>query len=195
MTFVITSTCLDLKDMSCVEECPVRLHLRGRPQALHPAQGMHRLRRLRAGLPGRRDLPRSAAPGRERRGQGGQQGVLRVILRVVKAPLGAPGGSMRVGNTEADTPRIASLPPNPTSTDDAARDGPRLHGRRRVRDYDAAMDLLADDIEYQNMPLPPVHGKAAVRETTLEALLAMCTARSGSCTGSWPRIARHERAH
>ena len=42
------------------------------------------------------------------------------------------------------------------------------------RDYDAAMDLLADDIEYQNMPLPPVHGKAAVRET-LEALLALCT--------------------
>jgi limonene-1,2-epoxide hydrolase len=43
-----------------------------------------------------------------------------------------------------------------------------------VRDYDAAMELLADDIEYQNMPLPAVHGKAAVRET-LEALLAMCT--------------------
>jgi limonene-1,2-epoxide hydrolase len=42
------------------------------------------------------------------------------------------------------------------------------------RDYDAAMELLADDVEYQNMPLPPVHGKAAVRET-LEALLALCT--------------------
>ena len=34
-----------------------------------------------------------------------------------------------------------------------------------VRDYDAAMELLTDDVEYQNMPLPPVHGKAAVRET------------------------------
>ena len=42
------------------------------------------------------------------------------------------------------------------------------------RDYDAAMELLTDDVEYQNMPLPPVHGKAAVRET-LEALLALCT--------------------
>ncbi|MBK5306984.1 MAG: nuclear transport factor 2 family protein [Frankiaceae bacterium] len=42
-----------------------------------------------------------------------------------------------------------------------------------LRDYDAAMALLADDVEYQNMPLPPVHGHAAVRET-LEALLAMC---------------------
>ena len=42
------------------------------------------------------------------------------------------------------------------------------------RDYDAALPLLADDVEYQNMPLPPVHGRDAVRET-LEALMAMCT--------------------
>jgi len=49
-----------------------------------------------------------------------------------------------------------------------------------------AMDLLADDIEYQNMPLPPVHGKAAVRETSRRC--SPCApARSGSCTGSWPR--------
>jgi limonene-1,2-epoxide hydrolase len=44
-----------------------------------------------------------------------------------------------------------------------------------VRDYDVALDLLAEDVEYQNMPLPAVHGRAAVRET-LEALLSMCTA-------------------
>ena len=42
------------------------------------------------------------------------------------------------------------------------------------RDYDTAMPYLADDIEYQNMPLPAVHGTAAVKET-LEALLALCT--------------------
>jgi limonene-1,2-epoxide hydrolase len=42
------------------------------------------------------------------------------------------------------------------------------------RDYDAALGHLAEDVEYQNMPLPPVHGRAAVRET-LEALLALCT--------------------
>jgi limonene-1,2-epoxide hydrolase len=43
-----------------------------------------------------------------------------------------------------------------------------------VRDYDLAMTLLAEDVEYQNMPLPAVHGRAEVRET-LEALLALCT--------------------
>jgi limonene-1,2-epoxide hydrolase len=42
------------------------------------------------------------------------------------------------------------------------------------RDYATAMPYLADDVEYQNMPLPAVHGTAAVKET-LEALLALCT--------------------
>ncbi|MFP5220154.1 MAG: limonene-1,2-epoxide hydrolase family protein [Actinomycetes bacterium] len=42
------------------------------------------------------------------------------------------------------------------------------------RDYDTALPLLAEDVEYQNMPLPPVHGRQAVRDT-LEALLGMCT--------------------
>jgi limonene-1,2-epoxide hydrolase len=40
------------------------------------------------------------------------------------------------------------------------------------RDYDAAVEYLTDDIEYQNMPLPPVNGKQAVKET-LDMLLAM----------------------
>jgi limonene-1,2-epoxide hydrolase len=40
-----------------------------------------------------------------------------------------------------------------------------------ARDYDVALGLLTDDVEYQNMPLPPVHGVPAVKET-LEMLLA-----------------------
>src|SRR5258708_15083429 len=40
-----------------------------------------------------------------------------------------------------------------------------------VRDYETAVGLLADDVEYQNMPLPPVHGRQAVKDT-LEMLLA-----------------------
>ena len=39
------------------------------------------------------------------------------------------------------------------------------------RDYDTALALLTDDVEYQNMPLPPVHGPQAVKDT-LEMLLA-----------------------
>jgi limonene-1,2-epoxide hydrolase len=41
------------------------------------------------------------------------------------------------------------------------------------RKYDVSLPLLAEDVEYQNMPLPPVHGREGVRET-LEALLAIC---------------------
>ena len=43
-----------------------------------------------------------------------------------------------------------------------------------ARDYDTALALLTDDVEYQNMMLPPVRGRDAVRET-LEGLLALCS--------------------
>jgi limonene-1,2-epoxide hydrolase len=41
------------------------------------------------------------------------------------------------------------------------------------RDYDAALPMLTEDVEYQNMMLPPIHGRESVRET-LEMLLGMC---------------------
>ena len=40
------------------------------------------------------------------------------------------------------------------------------------RDYDTALPLLTEDVEYQNMPIMPVKGREAVKEQ-LEALLAM----------------------
>ena len=42
------------------------------------------------------------------------------------------------------------------------------------RDYETALPLLADDVEYHNMPMPVVHGPDAVKET-IEMLLGMCT--------------------
>ncbi len=43
-----------------------------------------------------------------------------------------------------------------------------------ARDYTTALPMLAEDVEYQNMPLPPVHGRQAVQDT-LEALMALTT--------------------
>jgi limonene-1,2-epoxide hydrolase len=43
-----------------------------------------------------------------------------------------------------------------------------------ARDYDTALALVSEDVEYQNMMLPAVHGKAAMVQT-LEALLALCS--------------------
>jgi limonene-1,2-epoxide hydrolase len=42
------------------------------------------------------------------------------------------------------------------------------------RDYDVALPMLTEDIEYQNMMLPPIHGREGVHET-LEMLLGLCT--------------------
>lgn len=42
------------------------------------------------------------------------------------------------------------------------------------RDYETALPLLTEDVEYQNMPIAPVKGRDAVKEQ-LEALLAMGT--------------------
>jgi limonene-1,2-epoxide hydrolase len=41
-------------------------------------------------------------------------------------------------------------------------------------DYDTALPLLAEDVEYQNMPIPAVHGREAVKEQ-LAFLLTSCT--------------------
>jgi len=40
------------------------------------------------------------------------------------------------------------------------------------RDYDTALPMLTEDVEYQNMPIAAVTGREAVKEQ-LEALLAM----------------------
>lgn len=42
------------------------------------------------------------------------------------------------------------------------------------RDYGTALPLLTEDVEYQNMMLPAVHGRDAVRDT-MEGLLGLCT--------------------
>lgn len=41
------------------------------------------------------------------------------------------------------------------------------------RDYPAAFELVTDDLEYQNMMLPPVQGKEAMRDTC-DMLLSLC---------------------
>jgi limonene-1,2-epoxide hydrolase len=41
------------------------------------------------------------------------------------------------------------------------------------RDYDTALALVTDDVEYHNIPIPPAYGPQGVKDT-LEALLSMC---------------------
>ena len=70
VAYVIAEPCIGQKDNSCVEVCPGRLHppdsrrarLRRRRAALHRPRRVHRLRRLRRGLPSGRLLRRGPAP-------------------------------------------------------------------------------------------------------------------------------------
>ncbi|MCU1690928.1 MAG: ferredoxin [Frankiales bacterium] len=110
MTFVITSTCLDLKDMACVEECPVdciyvggrKLYIQpdecincGACEPVCPVNAIYAARKVPedhlADVADNRAFFASVLPGRD-------------------APLGSPGGAAHVGEVDADTPRVAGLP-------------------------------------------------------------------------------------
>ena len=58
MTYVVTDACIKCKYMDCVEVCPVDCFYEGESHAGHQPQRMHRLRRVRARVPGRSDPSR-----------------------------------------------------------------------------------------------------------------------------------------
>ena len=67
MTYIIAEPCVDIMDQSCVSVCPVDcIHFEEGvgPDALHRPGRMHRLRRLRARVPGDGHLPRGFRPRR-----------------------------------------------------------------------------------------------------------------------------------
>ena len=113
MTYVITSSCVDIKDMSCIEECPVdciyegdrKLYIQpkecidcGACEPVCPVDAIYPDRTLPDDRMDDKDDNRAffyePLPGRDE-------------------PLASPGGSMKTGPIEADTARTAALPPNP----------------------------------------------------------------------------------
>jgi NAD-dependent dihydropyrimidine dehydrogenase PreA subunit len=113
LTFVITSTCLDLKDMACIEECPVDcIYEGGRKLYIQPKEcidcgACEPVCPVDAIYPDRK-LPEDQAFEKE-----DNRAFFELVLPGRDAPIGAPGGSLRLGPVEADTPRVAALPPNP----------------------------------------------------------------------------------
>ena len=71
MTYIICEPCVNTKDTACVDACPVDcIHpkkdepdFEASNDAVHQPGGMHRLWRVRTGLPGHRDLPGRQRPG------------------------------------------------------------------------------------------------------------------------------------
>jgi NAD-dependent dihydropyrimidine dehydrogenase PreA subunit len=112
VTFVITATCLDIKDMSCVEECPVDcIYEGGRKLYIQPKEcidcgACEPVCPVDAIYPDR-TLPQEWAEDLE-----DNRVFFYETLPGQSAPLKSPGGARRAGAVEADTPRIEALPQN-----------------------------------------------------------------------------------
>ncbi len=112
MTFVITSTCLDLKDMSCIEECPVDcIYEGGRKLYINPVECID-CGACEPVCPVDAIYPDRQLPADQVSDKADNALFFSAVLPGRDAPIGNPGGSMRVGAVEADTPAIAALPPN-----------------------------------------------------------------------------------
>ena len=88
-----------------------RLHLRGGAQELHQPQGVHRLRRLRAGLPGRGDHARTA--GWPTATRASSRTTRRSSPRSCPAATrrsACPGGAAKVGDLGTDTELVRGWP-------------------------------------------------------------------------------------
>ena len=103
MTYIITQPCVDVKDLACVEECPVdciyegnrMLYIQpdecvdcGACEPVCPTEAIYY----------EDDLPDD------------QQEWLDINTRFFD-DLGSPGGAAKLGNTHTDHPMIAALPP------------------------------------------------------------------------------------
>ncbi|MEO6205792.1 MAG: ferredoxin [Mycobacteriales bacterium] len=110
MTFVITNTCLDLKDMSCIEECPVDcIYEGGRKLYIHPVECID-CGACEPVCPVDAIYPDRQLPADQVGDKADNALFFTSILPGQTAPIGSPGGSMRVGAVDADTPVITALP-------------------------------------------------------------------------------------
>ena len=113
MTYVITSSCVDIKDMSCIEECPVDCIYEGerklyiQPKECIDCGACEPVCPVDAIYPDR-TLPEDKIEDKE-----DNRVFFYEPLPGRSEPLTSPGGSMKTGPIEADTARTAALPPNP----------------------------------------------------------------------------------
>jgi NAD-dependent dihydropyrimidine dehydrogenase PreA subunit len=113
MTYVITSSCVDIKDMSCIEECPVDSIYEGdrklyiQPKECIDCGACEPVCPVDAIYPDR-TLPEQVAAEK-----GDNWAFFYDVLPGRDEPLGSPGGAMKFGALDTDTPRTAALPANP----------------------------------------------------------------------------------
>ena len=110
MTYVIGAACVDLKDKSCVQECPVDCIYEGaRTMYINPDEcvdcgACKSICRLDA-IYWEEDLPDD-----QLRHLDDNAAFFSQILPGRSCPLGSPGGSAELGPVGVDTPLVAALP-------------------------------------------------------------------------------------
>jgi ferredoxin len=105
MTYVILEACVDIKDNSCVKECPVDCIYEGeRSMYINPSECID-CGACEAVCPVQAIAFDGDVPPESRH----------IIARVedLFAEIGDPGGARRKGPLGMDHPEIAALPPNP----------------------------------------------------------------------------------
>ena len=109
MTYVITTSCVDVKDMSCIEECPVDCIYEGdRKLYIQPSECID-CGACEPVCPVDAIYPDRRLPDDRKDDLADNKAFFVEVLDGRDAPLGSPGGSMKVGPVEADTPRIVDF--------------------------------------------------------------------------------------
>ena len=110
MTYVITSACLDIKDMSCIEECPVDCIYEGeRMLYIHPDECVD-CGACEPVCPVEAIYYEDDLPGKWQVYTGENARFFTGPLPGRAGPLGSPGGAAKLGAVGADTPHVAALP-------------------------------------------------------------------------------------
>jgi NAD-dependent dihydropyrimidine dehydrogenase PreA subunit len=116
MTYVITSSCVDIKDMSCIEECPVDCIYEGdRKLYIHPKECID-CGACEPVCPVDAIYPDRTIPDDKTDDKDDNRVFFYELLPGRSLALNSPGGSMKSGPIEADTARTAALPPNPEAS-------------------------------------------------------------------------------
>ena len=113
MTYVIAQPCVDVKDLSCVDECPVDCIYEGKRMLyIHPDECVD-CGACEPVCPVEAIYYEDDVPELWAAHTADNAAFFTEILPGRDAPLGSPGGAARLGPVPADTPLVAGQPPNP----------------------------------------------------------------------------------